>query len=271
MSSRLKWPDDFFINSIKLSYQQFNLDDFRGGFIFNDGTSNKLSLKLGLKRNSLSQSLYPRYGSRFKLSSEATLPASFFDGGSLFKYTKDYANLPLNKRFNWIEYHKWKFTGEWFTKIFGNGDYDMVLRTKVGFGFLQSYNSNLKSPFQRFELGGSGLTGFRLQGEEIIALRGYDDGALSPPGKGTIISKYTAELRFPITLGRSSSIYLLTFAEAGKSWNDFEEFAPFDVNRSVGAGIRIFLPAFGMLGIDYGIGLDPNEYNPNFQPGSGQI
>ena len=152
---------------------------------------------------------------------------------------RDYgADLSPQERYKWIEYHKWKFASEWFTKIAGN----LVLRTKAGFGFLGKYNQNVgDSPFERFYLGGSGLTGFQLDGREIIALRGYDDQSVSPRIGASLITKYTAELRYPFSLNPSATIYGLGFMEAGNTWNNFNDYNPFAVKRSVGLGIRVFL------------------------------
>ncbi|MDQ3191909.1 MAG: BamA/TamA family outer membrane protein, partial [Bacteroidota bacterium] len=170
----------------------------------------------------------------------------------------DYSTLPPDEKYKWAEYHKWKFTTSWFTELAPK----LVLNTKAGFGFLGHYNNQIgAAPFERFYLGGSGLTGFALDGREIIALRGYEEQDLSPRTGGTIISKYTMELRYPISLNPSATVYALGFAEAGNTWTSFKKFDPFDVKRSAGVGVRIFLPMFGLFGLDYGWGFDqaPNS------------
>ncbi len=168
------------------------------------------------------------------------------------------------------EYYKLKFTTSWFTPL--TPDKKLVLNTRAGWGFLGHYNSGIgPTPFERFYLGGSGLTGFQLDGREIIALRGYDDQGLSPVTGGTIISKYTMELRYPISLNPSATVYALGFAEAGNTWTSIQKFNPFQVNRSAGVGVRIFLPMFGLFGLDYGWGFDATPYNPSHVPGSGQF
>ena len=198
-------------------------------------------------------------GSEVLLSVQATPPYSLFDGDA------DYSKQSPQDKYRWIEYHKWKFTTTWYTQILGN----LVLSTKIGYGFLGSYNKELGSaPFERFYLGGSGLTGFALDGREIIALRGYDDNSVhddhmvSSQTGGTIINKYTMELRYPLSLNPSATIYTLGFLEAGNMWDDFNDFNPFSVKRSAGIGVRIFLPMFGLLGLDWGYRFDDLSSNP---------
>jgi outer membrane protein insertion porin family len=181
------------------------------------------------------------------------------------RFTKENTpNLTSQEKYRWIEYHKWKITSSWFTQLVGN----LVLNTRVGYGFLGSYNKYLGSaPFERFNLGGSGLStggsfGFLL-GREIIALRGYDDESVSPQSGAPFIGKYTAELRYPFSLNPSATIYGLAFVEAGNTWINIKDFNPFNVKRSAGVGIRIFLPMFGMLGLDWGYRFDDTpEYRP---------
>ena len=159
----------------------------------------------------------------------------------------------MQEKFKWTEYYKWKFTSAWYTSLVG----DLVLYTKAGFGFLGQYNKQVGvAPFERFYLGGSGLTGFSLDGREIIALRGYDDQSVSPSTGGTMITKYTAELRYPVSLNPSATIFGLAFAEAGNTWNSFKGFDPFALKRSAGVGIRVYLPMFGLLGLDWGYRFD---------------
>lgn len=253
IGKRLRWPDDYFQLFTSLSYQYYQLRNFRNVFVFSDGFSNNLNLTLSVSRNSVDNPLYPRYGSNVALTLKITPPFSSF-------INKDYGDLPPNERYRFVEYHKWKFTSEWFTELAPK----LVLRTKAGWGYLGYYNSDIgPSPFERFYLGGSALSGFQLDGREIIALRGYQDLSLSAPEGNNVISKYTLELRYPISLNPSATIYALGFAEAGNSWLEFDKFNPLQLKRSVGFGLRIFLPMFGLMGIDYGWGLDP--YDPTHQ------
>ena len=174
----------------------------------------------------------------------------------------NYSELPDREKYKWIEYHKWKFNTSWFSKIAG----DLVLNTKIGYGFLGYYNKELgPAPFERFYLGGDGLTGFTLDGREVIALRGYGNGDLSPRTGATSVAKYTMELRFPFSTAPTATIYGLTFVEAGNSWSQIQDFNPFEVYRSVGFGVRIFMPFFGLLGLDWGYRLDdiPGVSDPN--------
>lgn len=251
LGSRLQWPDDYFILRHELSYQHYNLNNYGVIFEFADGRSNIISYKAELSRNSIDDPIFPTRGSELSLSVQVTPPYSSFDD------VNDYDALSEQERFRFVEYHKWKFTSSWFTEIAG----DLVLNTKAGFGFLGSYHPGLRSPFERFYLGGSGLTGFNLDGREIISLRGYDDRQLSPRQGSSVITKYTAELRYPFTLNPQATIYALGFAEAGNSWTPEGDFDPFSVHRSVGLGLRVYLPMFGLLGIDYGFPMDRNRFN----------
>ncbi len=252
LGTRLQWPDDYFILRHELSYQHYNLNNYGIIFEFADGRSNLISYKAELSRNSIDDPIFPKRGSELSFSVQATPPYSTFDE------VNDYDALSQQQRFKFVEYHKWKFTSSWFTKLLGN----MVLNTRAGFGFLGSYHPDLRSPFERFYLGGSGLTGFNLDGREIISLRGYDDRSLSPRKGASIISKYSMELRYPFTLNPQATIFALGFAEAGNSWTDGRNFDPFDVKRSVGLGLRVYLPMFGLLGIDYGFPMDRNGRTP---------
>lgn len=254
--TRLKVPDDFFTFYGETSYQYYTLDNYATSFIFSNGYANNLSFKTVLSRNSIDAPIYPRSGNQTSLSLQFTPPYSVFGAD------KDYATLSPQKKYKYIEYHKWKFNTSWFTSIIG----DLVLNTKMGFGFLGLYNRELgQSPFERFYLGGDGLSGFALDGREIIALRGYGNGDLSPNTGASAVSKYTMELRYPVSLNPSATIYGLAFAEAGNSWATFNEFKPFEVKRAAGVGIRIFMPMFGLLGLDYGYRFDdiPGRTDPN--------
>lgn len=251
LGTRLKWPDDYFQIYGEFNYQYYDLrrSNF---FIFSDGYSNNISLKGVLTRNSIDAPIYPRNGSKFVLTTKATLPYSKFDG------IDDYTGLTDQERYKYAEYYKIKFTGEWFVPI--SKDKKLVLHPKFGYGFLGAYNANKGvSPFERFYLGGSGLNGtWQFDGREIIALRGYNgQSPVSPTTGGTVIAKYSLELRYPVSLNPNATIYALLFAEAGNTYNGFSDFDPFRVKRSAGAGVRIFLPMFGMLGVDFAWGFDP--------------
>lgn len=263
LGKRLKQPDDYFTLYQDLSYQHYIVNNYGTFYIFNKGNSNNLSYRFNLSRNSLdgSSPVFPEHGSTIGISVQLTPPYSFFRKDSI-GLKPDYATLPLQEKYRWIEYHKWKFTTQWFTPLIGKKN-KLVLMAKAGLGFLGHYNSTLGAPpFERFYLGGSGLTGYsQLDGREIIALRGYDDGSMSPIVGATMITKYTAELRYPISLNPSATIYGLTFVEAGNSWNTFRNYNPFDVRRSAGLGVRVFLPMFGLLGLDYGWRLDSSPYD----------
>lgn len=251
LGSRLKWPDDYFQVYGEFNYQYYDLRN-SGFFIFRDGFSNNISLKGVLSRNSIDAPIYPRNGSKFTLTGKATLPYSKFDG------IDDYSGLSDQDRYKYAEYYKIKFTGEWFFPV--SRDKKLIIHPKFGYGFLGAYSRDKGiSPFERFYLGGSGLNGtWQFDGREIIALRGYNGNSpVSPETGGTVIAKYSLELRYPVSLNPNATIYGLLFAEAGNTYNGFSDFDPFNVKRSAGAGVRIFLPMFGMLGVDFAWGFDP--------------
>jgi len=243
LSKRLRWPDDNFVLSYGLNYQRYNINQYQFFDDFDDGIANNLSLKLTLARTSVDQPLYPRSGSNIMLSGQFTLPYSKFN-------EIDYETASPQDRYKWIEYHKYRFTAEWYQRIKGN----VVLKLASKHGYLFSYSPNTLSPFERFQVGGDGITGFTIYGRDIIAHRGYE--IYSDPGGSTIFNKYTAEVRFPFSLNPSSTIYGLTFFEAANAWTDVKSFNPFELKRAAGVGIRIFLPMFGLLGLDYGVGFD---------------
>lgn len=258
LGRRLKWPDDFFTLYNEISYQYYDLNNW-GNFVFGSGYANNLSFKTTFSRNSIDAPIYPTSGSQTSLSLQLTPPYSLFDGKS------NYDELSSQEKYKFIEFHKWKFNSSWFTPLSG-GKRQFVLNTKIGFGVLGSYNDALgQSPFERFYLGGDGLSGFNLDGSEIIALRGYGDRVLSPQVGATVVSKYTMEIRYPFSLNQSATIYGLAFAEAGNSWFDFDQFSPFNVKRAAGVGVRIYMPFFGLLGLDWGYRFDevPGRTNPN--------
>lgn len=259
LGKRLKKPDDYFTIYHEVSYQYYILENYGGTFLFSNGTSNNVSFQETISRNSIDAPIYPRSGSQISLSLQFTPPYSMWNG-------LDYKTAADSEKYKYIEYHKWKFTSNWFTKLAGN----LVLNTKIQYGFLGLYNRDLgPSPFERFYLGGDGLSGFSLDGREIIALRGYTNNSITPVSSdgsqvgGTIFDKYTFELRYPVSLNPSATIFFTTFAEAGNSWLNFKQFNPFSMKRSIGAGIRIFLPVFGILGLDYGYGFDIDQI-PNY-------
>lgn len=270
LGSRLKWPDDYFQIYGEFNYQYYDLQKSQY-FIFTDGYSNNISLKGVLTRTSVSDPIYPRSGSKFTLTAKATLPYSYFDG-----YSNDqYATLSDQELFKYAEYYKLKFTGEWYAPLTNNKK--LVLHPKFGFGFLGAYNTAKGySPFERFYLGGSGLNGtWQFDGREIISLRGYTGNTpVSAETGGTVIAKYSLELRYPVSLNPSATIYGLMFAEAGNTWESFNQFDPFNVKRSAGFGVRLFLPMFGMLGVDFAWGFDPLDVgaagagSPDADPGA---
>lgn len=263
---RLSWPDYLFSFMAELSYQRYMLNNWNY-FIVQNGNANSLTLGLTLSRNSTDNPLYTRSGSQFSLSVHATPPYSLWDGN-------DYAAMASDdpKRNEWIEYHKWKFKGKIFIPL-GNtamrekGDKvrrTPVLMSRIEYGFLGAYNSNKRSPFETFYMGGDGMTGYSTYfAQETIGLRGYENGSLTPYGKeGYAYSRLSLELRYPFLLEPTSTIYGLVFLEAGNSWTDIKSFNPFDLKRSAGVGARIFLPMIGLMGIDWAYGFDyPSEYN----------
>lgn len=277
-AKRLQIPDRYFTFSSAVSYQHFNLDNFNVGlFRFPNGTSNNLAFTLGLTRdNTFSNPIYPKGGSRFGITAKFTLPYSAF-GNTDWAALKDERDAALEAndeealaeidqiRFDWLEFYKIKFNAEWFNKLVD----DLVLRTNVEFGFLGAYNNDRGvPPFERFFVGGDGLAGVTLDGREVIRLRGYPNQSIIPRTRSnvseetfndgaTIYNKFTFELRYPITLNPSASIYALTFFEGGAAFDNFRDFSPFELSRSAGLGLRIFMPAFGLLGIDFGYGFDP--------------
>lgn len=260
LGRRLQWPDDFFTLYNEISYQYYDLNNWNN-FIFNTGFAHNLSFKTNFSRNSIDAPIYPTKGSQTTLSIQLTPPYSLFDGRD------EYDDLSNQERYKFIEFHKWKFNSAWFTPLTG-GQRKLVLNTKLGFGYLGEYNEKLgQSPFERFYLGGDGLSGFNLDGSEIIAQRGYGDRVLSPNTGATIVSKYTMEVRYPFSLNPSATIYGLVFAEAGNSWLTFDEFSPFEVKRAAGVGVRIYMPFFGLLGLDWGYRFDdvPGRTDPTKQ------
>ena len=254
---RLKWPDDFFQISAELSFQRYVLSDWQY-FPVTNGKCNDLSINLTLARSSIDNPIYPRTGSEFSLSVQFTPPYSLFDGIDYSKYNLNNQD-DINRMHKWVEYHKWKFKSKVYIPLL---DPYAVKRTpvlmgRVEFGLLGHYNKYKKSPFGTFEVGGDGMTGYSYYATETIALRGYENGSLASYGnEGYAYTRLALELRYPLMLETSTSIYALAFVEAGNAWQEVGDFNPFDLKRSAGVGVRIFLPMVGMMGIDWAYGFD---------------
>ena len=251
LGSRLKWPDDYFSTYTELSYSYYDLRNAQNTFVFGDGYSNDISLKMVISRNSVDNPIYPRAGSKFTLTGKSSLPYSLFDN------VEDYSDYTEQELYKFAEYYKIKFTGEWYVPLSKNKK--LIAVPKFGYGFMGAYSASKgQTPFQRFYLGGSGLSGsYNQDGRELITLRGYNvQNALSPASGSALIAKYSMELRYPLSLNPSATIYGLVFAEAGNVYNKASDFNPFDVKRSAGVGVRVFLPMFGMLGVDFAWGFD---------------
>jgi outer membrane protein insertion porin family len=262
LGKRLRWPDDFFQLYTAVNFQRYTLDNYSGNFAFDtkDGKFNNFSGQITLSRNSTDGFIYPRNGSDMSITAKFTLPYS-----QLLWPNRDYSSLKSEEKYKWIEYHKWNIKFTQYTKLTG----DLVIMTRAKMGFLGSYNEALGvTPFERFHLGGDGLTGYNnFDGREIIGMRGYKNSSITPAGGGTIYSKYTMELRYPLSLAPTATIFVLSFVEAGNNWKDFKTYDPFRLNRSAGLGVRIFLPMFGLLGLDWGYGLDEIPGNPDANRG----
>ena len=277
LGKRLKWPDNYFVLYNQLSWQTYRLQNWAYQFLFNTGISHNLSYTLSLSRNSTDQQIYPRLGSDFSFSLQLTPPYSLLR-------KKDYGILDVNgnptrtdswkdinynlqssqDRYKWIEYHKWSFKGAVYTKLVG----DLVLMARAQFGYLGYYNRNWGySPFEGFRVGGDGMSGYDTYGSEIISLRGYENYSLTPQAMssynstgnyyaGNVYDKFTVELRYPVILQPQSTIFALLFLEGGNCWSDIRDFNPFQIKRSAGVGVRVFLPMIGLLGVDWGWGFD---------------
>ena len=260
---RLRWPDDYFTLSAELSYQRFILKDWsylyirlNNGEYMSTGSCNNLSLGLTLARNSIDNPIFPRRGSEFSLSVHLTPPYSLFSNKNFETYGKDNYDEAASV-YNWVEYHKWKFKAKTYTPLTGKAKCPVIM-TRTEFGLLGHYNKYKKSPFETFYMGGDGMSGYSSNyASETIALRGYDNGALTPYGsEGYAYVRLGAELRYPLMLENSTNIYALSFIEAGNAWTDVSKFNPFSLKRSAGVGVRIFLPMIGMMGIDWAYGFD---------------
>lgn len=255
LGQRLKFPDDYFTLYSELGYKYYDLNNYPNFSLYRTGYSNNLSLKTVLGRHSSGPNpIFPTMGSTYSLSIELTPPYSWFNGKV---YSDD---MSSQDRYRWIEYHKYKFTGQMFNTLSGSRDGSsraLVLMTKFEFGMLCMYNKNVgPSPFEGFQLGGDGLYSYSLYGLENIGLRGYSNSALTPSNGGNFYDKFTVELRYPLSLAPTATLYAIGFVEAGNAWNSVENFSPFDVKRSAGVGVRIYMPMIGMLGVDWGYGFD---------------
>lgn len=296
LGRKLTWPDDFFVFYTQLGYQRYSLSNYPSAFVVSDGVSQIIDLNLSLSRSSQDQMIYPRRGSAFTLSLKLTPPYSLFKDEGFWELSANEEQsvqdgvirenekrpIPLSpdelpaaveaeirnqensRKYKFIEYHKWSFDAAWYTRVVK----ELVIAAKTEFGYLGFYNRDIgHSPFEKFDVGGSGMMGYNLYGTDIVALRGYDEGSLTPTtvsnnqriDNGNVYVKYTLEFRYPFTLNPSATIYGLAFLEGGNAWSKIELFNPFGIKRSAGIGIRAFLPMFGMLGIDWGYGFDlPN-------------
>ena len=282
LGTRLKWPDNYFVLYNNLSWQTYKLTNWTSSsFAFNNGISHNLSYTVTLSRNSTDQQIYPRQGSDFTASLQLTPPYSLLRRYTWNNFEEtpqkvpvasykdvDYDYWTAAQRYKWIEYHKWKFSGALYTKLVG----DLVLMTRAQFGYLGYYNRNWGySPFENFQVGGDGMSGYVTYGSEIVSLRGYENYSLTPRKAtpysqsglsyaGNVYDKFTVELRYPVVLQPQSTIYVLAFLEGGNCWSDIREFNPFQIKRSAGVGVRVFLPMIGLLGIDWGYGFDDSSY-----------
>ena len=285
IGKRLKWPDNYFVLYNQLSWQTYKLQNWGYQFMFDTGISHNLSYTLSLSRNSTDQQIYPRQGSNFSASLQLTPPYSLLRKSGIKEYDKNgeavYANnwrdinynlQTSEERYRWIEYHKWSFKGEIYTKLVG----DLVLMARAQFGYLGYYNRNWGySPFEGFRVGGDGMSGYDTYGSEIISLRGYENYSLTPTAvsyattgnyyAGNVYDKFTVELRYPVILQPQSTIYALLFLEGGNCWSDIRDFNPFQIRRSAGVGVRVFLPMIGLLGVDWGYGFDNMDGNGGSQ------
>ncbi|MDE3741522.1 BamA/OMP85 family outer membrane protein [Maribacter polysaccharolyticus] len=295
LAKKVQWPDDYFVVSHSLGYQRYEFNDYNLGlFNFGNGSSNAISYTLGISRNAtLGGTIFPRGGSNFEITGKFTPPYSLFSNKDYrelkeeseelteLSYTEGLSSEESDRleevdqeRFRWLEYYKVKFKGDWYTTLVG----DLVLRTNAEFGFLGSYNSSVGDvPFERFYIGGDGMGNYTLDGRDVVQLRGYDEQALTPVNSDSgsvdgalIYNKFSMELRYPLTLKPSASIYGLAFLEGGNGFNNFQDFNPFEIKRSAGVGLRIFMPAFGLLGIDFGYGFDQSYSSSSSGPSGWQ-
>ncbi|MFT5640055.1 MAG: outer membrane protein insertion porin family [Cyclobacteriaceae bacterium] len=254
LGRRLQWPDDYFTLSNSIGFQKYDLFQFGNSLGFSTGDANSFTFNTTLARSSVDNPMYPRTGSSVSLSASITPPYSLWSD-------LDYDNVDNATKYQWLEYHKWNLDLNYYLKLVGN----LVLAPRFHFGYIGTYTDRVGvGPFERFQLGGDGLTGQNfLLGTDVIGLRGYENNIISPEDPvnnirgGTMFTKFVMELRYPISLNPSATIYFLTFFDGGNNWDDFEDFNPYNLYRSAGIGVRLFMPAFGLLGLDWGYGLDP--------------
>lgn len=252
LGKRLKWPDDFFTLYQNISLKKYLVDQYSFGN-FDDGTFYNMSYSFILGRNSVDQPTFPRKGSNMKLSIQLTPPYSILDGIS------NYSESEIEDLNTWVEYHKWNFGANWFNSLADK----LVLKTNLEYGLIGKYSNDKElTQFERFYVGGDGLSGYAVDGREVIALRGYENNSLSPSNGATIYNKYTLELRYALSLNPQSPIFALAFIEAGNTWNMFNKFNPFDIKRSAGVGIRMTIPMMGIMGVDWGYGFDEIPGSP---------
>ncbi len=252
LGNRLKWPDNYFTLYNSIGWQFYNLQNWYSYYVFSDGRFNNINYTLQLARNSTDQQIYPREGSDLTFGVQLTPPYSLLRNRNI-----DYSSMSDQDHYKWLEYHKWTFSGKNYVKIAGN----LVLMTAANFGYLGYYNRKWGySPFEGFLVGGDGMSGYNTYGNDIICLRGYEDYSLTPyingSYEGNLYDKFTVELRYPVILQPQSTIFALGFLEGGNCWADIKDFNPFQIKRSAGVGLRIFLSVVGMLGIDWGYGFD---------------
>ena len=260
-SKRLKWPDDYFIISHGISYKHYVLNNYNlGASIFTDGVSNDLSYGFTISRNSLDSPIYARSGSEVSVNASITPPYSLISGN-------DYSEATAQEKYKWIEYYKINVRGSWMLNLVG----DVVLNTRFRFGFMSYYNKDIGlSPFGRYYLGGDGLSSWMLDGREVIPLRGYTNNSLSPQSGASVFDRYTIELRQPIIESPTATIWVSGFLEGGNSWGDIREFQPFKIYNSAGLGVRLYMPMFGLIGVDWGYGFDGPNGGSQFHFSIGQ-
>ncbi|MEP6794064.1 MAG: BamA/TamA family outer membrane protein, partial [Saprospiraceae bacterium] len=257
LGSRLKWPDDNFVSNTTLNLEYLNLvdystGDFRdmNGSVISNGFFNNFSISQTIARSTINEPTFPRSGSSISLTLQATLPYTTLFG-------RNFNPSDPQSKYRFVEYHKWRLDAEWFTPIVGK----LVLKTAAKMGYLGFYNKQIGAPpFERFEVGGDGLSNqqFGITGKDILSMRGYevDDIPANASGGATVFNKFTAEIRYPLSLNPSSTVFGLLFLEGGNAWKTFDEYNPFDLKRSAGVGVRAYLPMFGLLGFDFGYGWD---------------
>ncbi len=262
LSKRLKWPDDYFIISHSLSYKHYNLHNYTilAGTAFTDGKANDLSYGLTLSRNSLDSPIYARSGSEISVSGYVTPPYSLISG-------KDYSNISSQDKYRLVEYYKINLRGSWMLNLVG----DVVLNARARFGWLGSYNKSIgTSPFGRYFLGGDGLSSWMLDGREVVPLRGYENNSLSPDDGASVFDRYTLEIRQPIVESAMATVWVLGFLEGGNAWSSIRDFQPFNIYNSAGLGVRVYMPMFGLIGVDWGYGFDGANGGSHFHFSIGQ-